>query len=108
MESNHDPFPAGRSGGNGSRAPLSPREMEALRLLAEGLSTEQITERMGVSRATARNHISHVLAKMGVQSRLQAVIRATEEKLLERAHSTGLTGIGHGRGVPSKADPRPT
>lgn len=61
---------------------LSRREQEVLRLLALGFNTERIAESLSVSRITARNHISRVLAKLGVQSRLQAVIYASQRGLV--------------------------
>ena len=60
---------------------LSTREREVLHLLALGLTTERIAESLGVSRITTRNHISRVLTKLGVQSRLQAVVYASQRGL---------------------------
>jgi DNA-binding NarL/FixJ family response regulator len=56
---------------------LSPRELEVLSLLAEGLSTEEIVERLTVSIHTVRNHIRGALAKLDAHSRLEAVAIAT-------------------------------
>ncbi|MBI4338977.1 MAG: PAS domain-containing protein [Chloroflexi bacterium] len=70
---------------NGSPPPvpaLSRREMESLRLLAAGLSTAQIAETLGVRPITARNHITRVLNKLGVESRLQAVVFASQHGLI--------------------------
>ncbi len=66
------------------RAPplLSEREMDVLRLLAEGLSTREIASRLVISLSTAKNHIHHVLEKLNVPRRTQAVARARELKLL--------------------------
>ena len=61
---------------------LSPRELEVLRLLATGLGTTQIADTLHVRIVTARNHISRVLAKLGVENRLQAVIYASKHHLL--------------------------
>jgi PAS domain S-box-containing protein len=61
---------------------LSPREKEVLQLLSLGLTTEQIAESLSVSRVTARNHINRLLLKLGVQSRLQAVIYASQQGLV--------------------------
>ncbi len=52
---------------------LSRRELEVLQLLAEGLSTADVAERLILSVNTVRNHVTHVLAKLGVRSRLEAV-----------------------------------
>lgn len=61
---------------------LTPREQEVLRLLASGLTTEQVAESLGVSPLTARNHITNLLAKLGVANRLQAVLYASSYHLV--------------------------
>jgi DNA-binding CsgD family transcriptional regulator len=61
---------------------LTPRQHETLFLLAEGLSTEQIADRLGVARETARNYIRRLLRVLGVHSRLEAVVKARELDLL--------------------------
>ena len=55
---------------------LTPREREVLRTLAEGLDSEEIAERLNISVKTERNHISSIFAKLGVHSRLQALVFA--------------------------------
>jgi len=55
---------------------LTPREGEVLRLLAEGLDGIAISEKLFVSPATVRNHVQHILTKLGVHSRLEAVTLA--------------------------------
>jgi PAS domain S-box-containing protein len=65
--------------------PLTQRELEVLRLLASGVATEDIAGALGVSRSTARNHIESILAKLGVHSRLQAVVYASRHGLLRVA-----------------------
>lgn len=52
---------------------LSRRELEVLQLLSEGLGTADVAERLILSVNTVRNHITHVLTKLGVRSRLEAV-----------------------------------
>lgn len=52
---------------------LSRRELEVLQLLSDGLSTSEVADRLILSVNTVRNHITHVLAKLGVRSRLEAV-----------------------------------
>lgn len=52
---------------------LTPREREVLKLLRDGCDTYAIAEMLVVSYATARNHVQHVLNKMGVHSRLEAI-----------------------------------
>lgn len=62
--------------------PLTPRELEVLRLLATGANTRSAAERLGVSPATVRNHVQNLLGKLGVHSRLQAVAHANTLGLL--------------------------
>jgi len=56
--------------------PLTLREREVLRLLAEGMDTREIAKRLVLSPTTVRNHIQHILSKLGVHSRLEAVALA--------------------------------
>ncbi|HET7555305.1 MAG TPA: PAS domain-containing protein [Gaiellaceae bacterium] len=53
---------------------LTPRQQEVLRLLAEGLETPEIAQRLGVAEETARNHIRALLRATGAHSRLEAVL----------------------------------
>ncbi|MEZ5175548.1 MAG: LuxR C-terminal-related transcriptional regulator [Acidimicrobiia bacterium] len=55
---------------------LTPREREVLELLTEGLDGPTIAERLFLSQATVRNHIQHILNKLGVHSRAEAVAYA--------------------------------
>lgn len=55
---------------------LTPREREVLALLAEGLSNKAIADRLSISEHTAKFHVNAVLAKLGVQRRTEAVVRA--------------------------------
>lgn len=55
---------------------LTPREREVLALLAEGLSNKAIADRLSISDHTAKFHVNAVLAKLGVQRRTEAVVRA--------------------------------
>ncbi len=52
---------------------LTPRERQVISLLAAGASTREMAERLGVSKATIRNHVQSILGKLGVHSRLEAV-----------------------------------
>jgi DNA-binding NarL/FixJ family response regulator len=61
---------------------LSKREQEVLRLVVEGRSNEKIGEGLSIDAGTARNHVSHILAKMGVDNRVQAAVRAVREGLV--------------------------
>ena len=60
---------------------LTPRRLEVLRLLAEGLSAKQIATRLGVTEATARNHIRAIRSQLGCHSQLQAVAEARRRGL---------------------------
>jgi len=62
--------------------PLSARELEVLALVAEGLSNREIGERLFITPGTVKNHVSNVLAKLGVRDRTQAVLQAQELGLL--------------------------
>lgn len=61
---------------------LTPRELEVLRLLADGVGTKEMAERLSLSIATVRNHIERILAKLGVHSRLEAVLYAAQHNLI--------------------------
>jgi PAS domain S-box-containing protein len=60
---------------------LTRRELEILRLLTQGLTTAAAADRLHVSRATVRNHVQNIFAKLGVHSRLAAVAYASEHRL---------------------------
>jgi PAS domain S-box-containing protein len=61
---------------------LSRRELQVLQLLAAGMETAQIGQQLGVSPVTARNHITRLVTKLGVRSRLQAVLYASRRNLI--------------------------
>jgi LuxR family maltose regulon positive regulatory protein len=58
--------------------PMSGRELEILRLLADGLSNRAIAERLVISVGTTKSHVHHILDKLGGNSRTQAVAKARE------------------------------
>jgi LuxR family maltose regulon positive regulatory protein len=63
--------------------PLSDRERLVLQLIADGLSNQEISERLVVSVSTVKTHIYHVFGKLGVSSRTQAIARARKLKLVQ-------------------------
>ncbi|MEV6104710.1 response regulator transcription factor [Streptomyces sp. NPDC051940] len=59
-------------------AALSPREREILALIGEGLTNRQIGKQLYLSEKTVKNHISRLLAKLGVERRIQAAVLASQ------------------------------
>ena len=73
-----------------STAPsLTERELEVLRLLAQGLSNADIARVLGVADNTVKTHVRNVIAKLGVHSRTQAVLQAQRLGLVPRAGGEG-------------------
>ena len=70
-----------RRGAEATPPDLTRRELEILRLLTQGLNTARAAERLHVSRATVRNHVQNIFAKLGVHSRLEAVAYAARRRL---------------------------
>ncbi|GII76984.1 DNA-binding response regulator [Sphaerisporangium rufum] len=61
---------------------LTAREVEVLRLVAAGLSNDEIAGQLVISRATAKTHVSRVMGKLGARDRAQLVVRAYESGLV--------------------------
>ena len=69
--------------GSAVRSSLSPRELEVLVLLADGLTTRQIGRRLGISGRTVEAHVSSTYRKLGVRTRVQAVSKAASLGLVD-------------------------
>jgi two-component system, NarL family, nitrate/nitrite response regulator NarL len=61
---------------------LTPREVDVLRLLGEGLPNKAIARRLGISEHTVKFHVNAILGKLGASSRTEAVVRATRLGLI--------------------------
>ena len=62
---------------------LTTREWQVLQLLAQGLGTNKIAGTLTISPSTVRNHVQHILGKLGVHSRLEAIAYAYQHGLIE-------------------------
>jgi LuxR family maltose regulon positive regulatory protein len=63
--------------------PLTTREVEVLKLIEAGCSNQAIAEKLVISNATVKRHISNIYAKLGVKSRTQAVAIGKELRIFE-------------------------
>jgi DNA-binding NarL/FixJ family response regulator len=63
--------------------PLTPREQEVLGLLKLGHTNRKVAQELVISPGTAKNHVEHIIRKLGVSDRTQAVVRALELGILE-------------------------
>jgi NarL family two-component system response regulator LiaR len=62
---------------------LTPREREVLSLMVEGLTNPEIAQELVVSRATISSHVSHILQKLGVSNRAEAIVLAVRSNLVD-------------------------
>jgi DNA-binding NarL/FixJ family response regulator len=63
-------------------SPLTPREESVMRLLAEGCTNDEISQRLFISPATVKTHLSNVYAKLGARNRYDAVVKSTQRGIL--------------------------
>jgi len=78
-------LPRLRQNPRGLGADLTPREVEVLKLLSEGVSNQQIAEKLVLSMHTVRNHVQNVITKLGAHSKLEAVATAVREGIIRHA-----------------------
>jgi NarL family two-component system response regulator LiaR len=71
-----------RHGSAGPLAPLTPRETDVLKGLAQGRSNREIARTLAVSEETVKSHVSSILAKLGLADRTQAAIYALQQRLV--------------------------
>jgi len=62
---------------------LTDRELEVLKLVAQGMSNREIAEELYISENTVKNHVRNILEKLHLHSRMEAVVYAVREKLLD-------------------------
>ena len=62
---------------------LTPREMEVLKLIAEGKSNQEIADQLFIAVKTVKTHITNILSKLGVEDRTQAAIYAHRHNLVD-------------------------
>ncbi|UDY22733.1 response regulator [Nocardioides sp. Kera G14] len=68
---------------NGTGVRLTERELEVLRLVAKGLNNREIAKQLFISENTVKNHVRNILEKLQLHSRMEAVMYAVREKLLD-------------------------
>ena len=74
--------PPTEGGSENRREPLTPREIEVLRLIAEGLGNKQIAARLAISEHTVKFHVGSVFAKVGASTRAEAVVIGARRGLI--------------------------
>lgn len=91
---------------------LSPRELEIVRLIADGHANKEIARRLSISERTARSHVSSILRKLGRSSRTQAALLAVREAEPPRLMATHWPSarrsspVSHTAREPGRSQPR--
>lgn len=62
--------------------PLSPREVQVLRLMVAGATNQEIAARLCIAPGTVKNHVTNILGKLGVDNRTQAALKERDLRLL--------------------------
>jgi DNA-binding NarL/FixJ family response regulator len=73
----------GRAGGEAPHDPLTPRELEILKLIAEAWTSDRIAHELGISRRTVDRHRENILAKLGMRDRVELTRYAIRRGLIE-------------------------
>jgi DNA-binding CsgD family transcriptional regulator len=85
---------ASDASGEGSAPRLTSRQLEVLALLCEGLPNKLICRRLSIAAGTVKAHISSILRELGVASRLQAVVEARRQGLLDQQAEASVPANG--------------
>jgi NarL family two-component system response regulator LiaR len=80
----------GHGGGPASPPPLTDREATVLGLLGQGKSNREIARALAIGESTVKTHIHHVLTKLGLHSRTQAALYASEHQPIDQRRATDL------------------
>ncbi len=75
-------------GGSPTTEPLTERELDVLRLLVKGVPNKAIARALGIGDATAKSHVSNIIAKLGVTSRTQVALKAVTLRLVNPGAAT--------------------
>jgi DNA-binding NarL/FixJ family response regulator len=71
-----------KSGDVEKKHPLTIREIEVIKLIAEGLTNKEIAQKLFISEKTVKNHITNILRKLGLRDRTQAALWAIKKKVV--------------------------